>query len=71
LCEFYITKKGCGELELRKILDFAESSGRVSAQEDGEVLGEGDDGILQMLLLVVPGKGEETLDEAKLDLRIC
>jgi len=53
-----ITKKGCEELELRKILDFAESSGRVSAQDGGEVLGEGDDVILQMLLLVVPGKGE-------------
>ena len=51
------------DLELKggrwgKIPDFAESSGRVSAQDGGEVLGEGDDVILQMLLLVVPGKGE-------------
>jgi len=27
-------------------------------------------GFLQMLLLVVPGKGELTLDEAQVDLRI-
>jgi len=64
LCEFDITKKGCVELELRKILDLAESSGSVSAQDGEEVLGEGDDGILRMVLLVVP-------DEAQLDLKIC
>jgi len=47
-----------------KIFSQGDSFTSFSAQDGEEVLGEGDDGILRMVLLVVP-------DEAQLDLKIC